>query len=121
MAEEKASSPLAFLSDNAVMATLRDTYASFSAKREVLGLSNPGTVDNIDREVQREVLLTNQMFTGLRADIQRLFNIAPLFRVQHGFAMGSQAIPPYSYSALYGSPRVRLPLFLQSFGSDRPC
>lgn len=105
LVEEKPQSALGFLQDNAVMAALRDTYLSFSAKRESLGLSNPGTVDNIDREVQREVLLANQMFTGLRADIQRVFAVTPLFRVQHGFAMGSQ-LPPYSYSALYGTPRV---------------
>ena len=106
LAEEKVQSSLGFLQDNALMSTLRDTYLTLEAKREALGLPNPGTVDNIDREVQREVLLTNQMFTGLRADIQRVFAITPLFRIQHGFAMGSQALPPYSYSALYGTPRV---------------
>lgn len=106
MAEERAS-PLAFLNDNAVAAALRDTYASFSERREALGLSNPGTVDNIAREVQKDVLLTNFMFSGMRADVTKVFSVSPLFRVSHAFAMGSQGgLPPYSFAALFGTPKV---------------
>ena len=107
MAEEKVS-PLAFLTDNAVFATLRDSYTSFSDRRQALGLSNPGNVEGIAREVQRDVLCTNYMFSGLRADSQKLFSISPLFRIQHGLAIGSQALPPYQLMAVYGIPAVSI-------------
>lgn len=101
-------SPPSFLTDNSVAATLKDAYTSFSARREALGLTNPGTVDNIAREVQKDVLLSNFMFTGLRAELTKTFAItSPLFRVSHAFSMGSQGVmPPYAFSAMYGSPKV---------------
>jgi hypothetical protein len=74
-----------------------------------LGLENPGTVDNIAREVQKDVLLSNFMFSGLRCDLQKVFSINPLFRLQHGFAMGSQALPPWQLMALYGTSDVCAP------------
>lgn len=97
-----------FLTDNAVAATLKDACTSFSERRAALGLSNPGTVDNIGREVQKDVLLTNFMFTGLRAELTKNFAVAnPLFRLSHAFSMGSQGVmPPYALSAMYGSPKV---------------
>jgi mitochondrial import receptor subunit TOM40 len=106
--EEKGSS-LSFLTDNVVAATVADALSNLSEKRKALGLENPGTVDNISREVQREVLLSNYMFSGLRCDLQKIFSVAPLFRLQHGFAMGSQALPPWQLMALYGTPRVCTP------------
>jgi len=71
-----------------------------------LGLSNPGTVENIAREVQRDVFLNNSSFSGLRAELTKAFSAAPLFQVAHSLSMGSQVMPPYSYMVLYGSPRV---------------
>ncbi|KAI9875918.1 MAG: translocase of outer mitochondrial membrane, partial [Watsoniomyces obsoletus] len=113
--EEKGSS-LSFLTDNVVAATVADALSNLSEKRKALGLENPGTVDNISREVQREVLLSNYMFSGLRCDLQKIFSVAPLFRLQHGFAMGSQALPPWQLMALYGTPRI----FMQgAFSSDQ--
>ncbi|KAL9625024.1 MAG: hypothetical protein Q9160_000753 [Pyrenula sp. 1 TL-2023] len=103
MAEEKAASALSILGNNAVTATLKDLYSSFSERRKALGLSNPGSVESISREVQRDVLLSNYMFSGLRADVQKVFSVSPLFRIQHGLAMGSQALPPYQLMALYGT------------------
>lgn len=99
-------SPLAFLKHNAISTALLDTYHTFTEKREALGLPNPGTVDNIAREVQREVFLTNYTFTGLRADLTKAFSIAPLFQVSHAFSMGSQGLPPYTFAALFGTNRV---------------
>lgn len=108
MADLKAS-PLGFLNDNAVMASLKDTYASFSKRREELGLSNPGTVENIAKEVQKDVLLTNGMFTGFRADLTKVFNLTPIFRISHALSMGSQGnMPPYNLSTMYGSSNVSL-------------
>ncbi|KZF21281.1 mitochondrial import receptor subunit TOM40 [Xylona heveae TC161] len=107
MAEEKRSA-LAFLTDNAVVTALGDAYNSFSEKRASLGLSNPGTVENIAREVQKDVFLNNFTFTGLRADLTKAFSVSPLFQVSHAFAMGSQGLPPYTFAAMYGTPKVFL-------------
>ncbi|KKK13277.1 mitochondrial import receptor subunit tom-40 [Aspergillus rambellii] len=108
--------PPSFLTDNAVAAALKDAYTSFSDRRAALGLPNPGTIDNISREVQKEVLLSNFMFTGLRADLTKVFGMSPLFRVSHAFSMGSSGnMTPYAFSAMYGTPKV----FMQgNFGSD---
>ena len=105
LADEKSISPLAFLTDNVIAATLTDAYSNLSERRRLMGLENPGTVDNIAREVQRDVLLSSQMFSGLRCDLQKSFSMSPLFRVQHGFAMGSQ-LSPWQLMALYGNPNV---------------
>jgi len=99
--------PLGFLYNNSITAALTDTYTSFSERRAALGLSNPGTVENIAREVQRDVFLNNYTFSGLRADLTKAFSIAPLFQVSHAFAMGSQGLPPYTFAALYGTNKVR--------------
>lgn len=95
-----------YIQDNALLRALRDTYTSFSDRREALGLSNPGSVENIAREVQKDVFLNNFMFTGLRADLSRPLSVSPLFQYTHSFAMGSQGSPPYGFSALYGTQKV---------------
>ena len=105
MAEAKAGS-LSFLTDNAITATLSDSYVAFSERRKALNLTNPGTVDNIAREIQKDVLCTNLMFQGLRADFQKVFSFAPLFRIQHGFQMGPNVPSPYNLMALYGTSKV---------------
>jgi len=88
------------------LTSVRDVYTRFSERREALGLSYPGTVDGISREVQRDVFLNNLMFSGLRAELNKAFSVSPLFQTAHSFSMGSQAMPPYSFAALYGSPKV---------------
>lgn len=114
--DKSTSSPLSFLTDNVIAAAITDTYASLQERRKLLGLENPGTVDNIAREVQKDVLLTNFMFSGLRCDLQKIFSVNPLFRLQHGFAMGSQALPPWQLMALYGNSSV----FMQAaYSSDK--
>ncbi|EXJ79643.1 mitochondrial import receptor subunit TOM40 [Capronia epimyces CBS 606.96] len=114
--EKSSSSPLALLTDNAISAALSDTYSTLQERRKLLGLENPGTVDNIAREVQKDVLLSNFMFSGLRCDLQKVFSISPLFRLQHGLAMGSQALPPWQLMALYGTSNV----FMQAaYSSDK--
>lgn len=99
-------SPLGFLYNNAVAAALADTYTSFSERRAALGLPNPGTVENIAREVQRDVFLNNYTFSGLRADLTKAFSISPLFQVSHAFSMGSQGLPPYTFAALFGTNKI---------------
>lgn len=92
---------------NPILDTFLDTYQSFQARRAALGLSNPGTVDNIAKEVQRDVFLTNQTFSGLRAELNKSFSISPLFQISHAFSAGSQQLSPYTFLALYGTGNVR--------------
>jgi mitochondrial import receptor subunit TOM40 len=108
MAFEKSSPvSLDFLLQNPVAYQVQNVYRAFSERREALGLPNPGTVENLAKEVQRDVFLNNMSFSGLRADLTKAFSVAPLFQVSHALSMGSQLQPPYTYAALYGSPKVR--------------
>ena len=97
-----------YLQENSVVKVLQDTYTSFSQRREALGLSNPGAADKISREVDTDVFLTKYMFTGLKADLSRPLSMLPLFQYSHSFALGSQQIPPYGFSALFGTQGVRM-------------
>lgn len=91
---------------NSMLGRIQGVYNAFHDRREALGLRNPGTVENIAKEVQRDVFLNNQSFSGLRADLTKAFAVQPLFQVSHALAMGSQSLPPYSYGVIYGSPKV---------------
>ncbi|KAK1766066.1 putative mitochondrial import receptor subunit tom-40 protein [Phialemonium atrogriseum] len=102
-----SESPLAFLGNNPIVSSASDVLRSFSERRDKLGLSNPGTVENISREVQRDVFLNNLMFTGIRADLTKAFSLSPLFQVSHQFAMGER-LNPYTFAALYGTSKVFL-------------
>jgi len=86
-----------------IVDSIFDTYRSFQDRRAALGLSNPGTVDNIASEVQRSVFLTNQTFSGLRAELNKSFSISPLFQISHAFSAGSQMLSPYTFLGLYGT------------------
>ncbi|KAJ5902475.1 Mitochondrial import receptor subunit (Tom40) [Penicillium taxi] len=109
-------SSFSFLTENPAAAAVKDAYSSFSARRALLNLPCPGTIDNLAREVQKDVLLSNFMFSGLRADLTKVFGMSPLFRVSHAFSMGSSSnMAPYNFSTMYGSPKV----FLQgNLGND---
>jgi len=106
--EPNSGGVFSFLTDNAISNIVNDTYLNLSERRKLMGLSNPGSVERIAAEVQRDVLLTNHMFSGLRCDLQKFFSISPMFRLQHGFAMGSNVLPPWQLLAMYGNSRVRL-------------
>ncbi len=70
--------------------------------RTRLELSNPGTVEHLQREV-KGVHTTNFMFDGARADLTKAISINPIFQVTHAFSMGSQAAPSsYNFGAVYG-------------------
>ena len=108
MADTKGSSVLPpFLEQNGLARLLRDTYISFDQRRAALGLSNPGPMDKLKREVDTDVFLTKFMFTGLKAEINRPLSLSPMFQYSHSFALGSQA-PPYGFSALLGTPSVSI-------------
>jgi mitochondrial import receptor subunit TOM40 len=90
---------------NPIATTIGDALNSFSERRAKLGLSNPGTIETLSREVQRDVFLNNSMFTGVRADLTKIFSMTPLFQVSHQFAMGER-INPYTFATMYGTHRV---------------
>lgn len=95
------------LFENPVGRTLTDAYQAFSDRRAKLGLSNPGTVENVSKEVQRDVFLTNLMHTGLRADVTKAMCMSPMFQVSHQFAMGER-LQPFAFAALYGTNNVSI-------------
>ena len=103
LVEKPPSSSPSFLTDNVISATISDAYYNLQIRRKALGLDNPGTVEGINREVQRDVLLSNYMFSGLRCDLQKMFSVSPVFRMQHGFAIGSPALPPWQMIVMYGT------------------
>ncbi|KAI1802292.1 eukaryotic porin-domain-containing protein [Daldinia bambusicola] len=100
-------SPLGFLTANPLANAVSDAYKTFSERRAKLGLSNPGSVETIAKEVQREVSLTNYMHTGLRADLTKAVSFSPLFQVSHQFAMGEHQ-NPYAFAGLFGTNKVFL-------------
>ncbi|KAK5081842.1 translocase of outer mitochondrial membrane [Exophiala xenobiotica] len=114
--EPSSGGVFSFLTDNAISSIINDTYQNLSERRKLMGLSNPGSVERISSEVQRDVLLTNHMFSGLRCDLQKFFSISPMFRLQHGFAMGSNVLPPWQLLAMYGNSRM---LLQGTFSSDQ--
>ncbi|KAH7264116.1 translocase of outer mitochondrial membrane [Fusarium solani] len=106
MASSAALDPIkAVLFSNPIANVLGDALNSFSERRAKLGLSNPGTIESLAKEVQRDVFLNNYMFTGIRADLTKIFSMAPLFQVSHQFALGER-INPYTFAAMYGTGKV---------------
>ena len=94
---------------NPITFSIRDLYRGFNERRAALGLSNPGTVEDVSKEVSRDVFLKNLMFSGFRSEFNKSFSSAPLFQTAHSLAMGGNGgLPPYSFAALYGSPKVRM-------------
>jgi mitochondrial import receptor subunit TOM40 len=106
ISEKTTYSDVGGLYGNPIVSKIRETYNAFSERREALGLSNPGELDNISKEVQRDVFLNNLNFSGLRADITKVLGVSPMFQLSHALSMGSQGLPPYSLTTLYGDPQV---------------
>lgn len=85
-----------------IVAPLNNALATIQDIRTRLELSNPGTVEHLQREV-KGVHTTNFMFDGARADLTKAISINPIFQVTHAFSMGSQAAPSsYNFGAVYG-------------------
>ena len=111
LSTEKSQDTLSFFTSNAIVSRLAEAFASLQERREALGLSNPGSVEKLSREVDYDVFLTNQSFSGLRAEIAKSFSMSPMFQVSHSLAMGSQALAPYNFAAMYGSPKVCVSIY----------
>lgn len=80
---------------------INDVYTNIAEHRKSLDLANPGTIENINKEVSRDVFLHQYFFTGLRADLNKAFSMSPVFQTSHTLSIGSNVLPPYAFSALY--------------------
>lgn len=78
----------------------------FSDWRDRLGLTNPGTIEGLHKEVQRDVFLTNYAFSGMKADLGKSFSANPLFQIQHSFSAGSSQVAPWSFLSMYATDNV---------------
>lgn len=86
-------------SSNPVFSYINDVYTTIAEHRSSLGLINPGTIENLNKEVTRDVFLNQYFFTGLRADLNKMFSMN--FQTSHTLSMGSTVLPPYAFSAVY--------------------
>jgi mitochondrial import receptor subunit TOM40 len=91
---------------NPLLSYINDVYSSVASRRAALNLTNPGTIENLNKEVSKDVFLNNYFFTGLRADLTKSFSMNPAFQVSHSFSMGSGAMPPYGFAAFYATDNV---------------
>lgn len=91
-----------------VLSPLNSVYNAIAERRSALGLSNPGTVENLSKEVTRDVFLSNYFFSGLRADLSKPFSMNPAFQISHSFSIGSPVMPAYGFAAFYATDNVLL-------------
>ncbi|KAH3665828.1 hypothetical protein OGAPHI_004016 [Ogataea philodendri] len=91
-----------FWSSNPIFTFVNNVTSSISQHRKSLDLINPGTMENINKEVARDVFLNQLQFTGLRADISKTFSMNPIFQISHGLSIGGQ-LPAYSFTAMVGN------------------
>ncbi|ODN83292.1 hypothetical protein L202_01462 [Cryptococcus amylolentus CBS 6039] len=80
-----------------------NTYASFHGWKESMGLVQPGTVENLTRDVS-SVHLANWMFDGARADIAKVISGNPAFQLTHSFSLGSSSRPAaYNFGVIFAN------------------
>jgi len=91
-----------------VVSPFANAYSRFSSWRAALGLPNPGSVENLQKEV-KTTHLNNFIFDGARADLMKGLSMDPAFQVTHSFQLASQSAPPtYSFGALFANAKVLL-------------
>ncbi|KZV80308.1 hypothetical protein EXIGLDRAFT_704122 [Exidia glandulosa HHB12029] len=72
-----------------------------TAWRASLDLTNPGTVENLQKEV-KNTHLTNYIFDGARADLSKTLSVNPAFQVTHSFALAQrESTPSYNFGAVF--------------------
>ncbi|KAF3920472.1 hypothetical protein ABW20_dc0106361 [Dactylellina cionopaga] len=109
--DKVAEDQLNWLAQNPLYSAVSEGLSSFSARRDALDLPNPGPFEGIAADATKGVLLSHLQFTGLRADIAKIFGVSPLFQVSHSFSMGlggPGALPPYTLATLFGTGRTFL-------------
>ncbi|CEP61154.1 TOM complex pore protein TOM40 LALA0_S02e07932g [Lachancea lanzarotensis] len=92
-----------FWSSNPIFSYLNNVYNNIHSHRQSLSLTNPGTIENLNKEVSRDVLVGQYFFTGLRADLNKAFSMNPAFQTSHTLSLGSANLPSYAFSALFAN------------------
>ncbi|KLO10666.1 hypothetical protein SCHPADRAFT_921997 [Schizopora paradoxa] len=88
------------------LSPISEGYDVFSRWRTSLGLPNPGTSENLQKEA-KSTHLTNHMFDGARADLTKILSVTPAFQVTHSFSLASQtALPSYNFGAIYANSKI---------------
>jgi mitochondrial import receptor subunit TOM40 len=104
------------LLSNPVAIAVQDALTAFSERRAKLGLPNPGTVENITREVQREVFISNLLPPGLKGEMTKTLSVAPLFQVSHQFSLAENT-SPYVFAAMYGTNKTFMQGTIENTGA----
>lgn len=86
---------------NPLFKYLNTVYLTIDEKRRSLDLVNPGTIENLTKEVTREVFPSMYQFTGMRAELNKTFSMNPIFQTSHTFSTGSEQLPKYAFASAY--------------------
>ncbi|KAI5452340.1 translocase of outer mitochondrial membrane [Naganishia albida] len=87
---------------------LVNTYTRFEAWKDSFGLYQPGTAENLTKEI-KQTHLTNFLFDGARADLTKGLSLNPAFQVTHSFSLASATQPPmYNFGAIYADNKTFL-------------
>ncbi|KAG9124838.1 translocase of outer mitochondrial membrane [Ceratobasidium sp. 392] len=80
-----------------------NSYGRFATWRAGLGLINPGTTENMQKEVKL-THATNHLFDGARADLSKALSFNPAFQVTHSFNLASYTQPAtYNFGAVFAN------------------
>jgi mitochondrial import receptor subunit TOM40 len=82
-----------------VAAPIAGTFERFHNWKEYMGLSQPGTVENLTRDVTN-THMSNYFFEGARADLSKVVSPNPAFQITHSFTLGAQK-SSYMLGALF--------------------
>lgn len=93
---------------NPLFSYINKAYTSIQKRRSSLGLTNPGTAENVNREVARDVCLTPFFYSGLRADVSKSFSLQPAFQVSHALSLGSPVLPSYAFAVAFANEKTLL-------------
>lgn len=94
-----AGEPEGFWTTNPISVFLSSVSQTISQHRNSLDLVNPGVMENINKEVSKDVFLSLYQFVGLKADINKTFAMNPVFQIAHSFTIGSK-LPAYSFTSI---------------------
>lgn len=94
-----------FWSTNPISQFLSTVSQNIIQHRNSLDLVNPGVMENINKEVSKDVFLSLYQFTGLKADINKTFAMNPVFQIAHSFAIGSN-LPAYSFTSIIANDKA---------------
>ncbi|VEU21603.1 DEKNAAC102407 [Brettanomyces naardenensis] len=94
--------PAGYWSSNSIFQFVNNVANSISNHRQSLDLINPGTMENLNKEVEKDVFLSQYEFTGLRADLSKTFSMNPMFQVSHSFSVGGKS-PAYAFAGMFAS------------------